>query len=107
MPADQVGQASGISNMARYVGGALGVAAVATIYDSVTASHEDAGASAADALAAGLSRASLLLAIVSAAGVALAILMKRHRAPKPGAVDRAAAAAVTTHTIPTAPLERA
>ena len=103
--ADQVGQASGISNMARYVGGALGVAAVATVYDNVTRSHEDAGASAAAALAAGLSRASILLAIVSAAGVALAILMGRHRAPKPGAVDLAAAAAATTHTIPTVPLE--
>jgi MFS family permease len=33
---DQVGQASGISNMARYIGGSVVVAAVATIFNSVT-----------------------------------------------------------------------
>ena len=37
--ADEVGQASGISNMARYVGGSLAVAAAATIYSSVTTHH--------------------------------------------------------------------
>ena len=38
---DQVGQASGISNMARYIGGSVVVAAVATIFNSVTASSTD------------------------------------------------------------------
>ena len=103
VPADQVGQASGISNMARYIGGSLVVAATATVYDSTIAGHRDAGESASDALAAGLSRASLLLALMSAAGVALAVLVRRHRATKAQAVDRAAAAAVTVHTIPTTP----
>ena len=56
--ADQVGAASGISNMARYIGGSLFVAAAATIYSSVAEDHRAAGASAAAALAAGLSRAS-------------------------------------------------
>ena len=59
---DQVGQASGISNMARYIGGSLAVAAAASVYDSVISSRTAEGASASDALAAGLSRASLLLA---------------------------------------------
>ena len=99
--ADEVGQASGISNMARYVGGSLAVAAVATVYNSVAVDRREAGSSAADALAAGLSRSSLLLAIMSAAGVALVLLLGRHRARRPRAVDRAAAAAVTVHTIPT------
>ena len=96
---DQVGQASGISNMARYIGGSLAVAAVATIYNTVVTDHKKAGAQAGDALAAGLSRASLLMAIVCAAGVALAALMVRHRYVKQRAVDRAAAAAATTHTV--------
>jgi EmrB/QacA subfamily drug resistance transporter len=96
---DQVGQASGISNMARYIGGSLAVAAVATIYNSVTTDHKTAGASPAEALAAGLSRSALVMAIACAAGVALAILVVRHRYAKQRAVDRAAAAAATTHTI--------
>jgi hypothetical protein len=41
---------------------------------------------------------------MSAAGVALALLMARHRAARPRAIDRAAAAAVTVHTIPTEPV---
>jgi MFS family permease len=101
---EEVGQASGISNMARYIGGSLAVAAVATVSTAVTNNHRQAGAPPADALAAGLSRAALLLAITSAAGVALALLLARHRAPKPGAIHRAAAAAVTTHTIPIEPV---
>jgi MFS family permease len=101
---EEVGQASGISNMARYIGGSLAVAAVATVSTAVTDNHREAGAAPADALAAGLSRAALLLAIMSAAGVALALLLARHRAPKPGAIHRAAAAAATTHTIPIEPV---
>jgi hypothetical protein len=90
--------------MARYIGGSLAVAAVATISDAVIDSHVEAGDSQSDALAAGLSRASIVMAVMSAAGVALALLMARHRGRAPRAVDRAAAAAVTTHTIPTEPV---
>jgi len=98
----QVGQASGISNMARYVGGSLAVAAAATVSSAATANQQ--GAPAADALAAGLSAASLLLAILSAAGIALVLLMRRHRSAPVSAVHRAAAAAASSHTIPTQPL---
>jgi hypothetical protein len=98
--AEQVGQASGISNMARYIGGSLAVAATATVYSTVTERHEKAGASAAEALAAGLSRSALLMAIMSAAGVLLAVLVARHRLAKLRAVDRAAAASAAAHTIP-------
>jgi MFS family permease len=104
VPADQVGAASGISNMARYVGGSLAVAAAATVSTAVTDARRAAGESAADALAAGLSRASLLLSIMSGLGVALLLLMGRHRAERAEAVHRSAAAASTTHTIPTRPL---
>ncbi|MEV4351519.1 MFS transporter [Actinoplanes sp. NPDC049596] len=100
--ADQVGQASGISNMARYVGGSLAVAAAATVSTAATDNHQ--GEPAADALAAGLSAASLLLAIMSAAGVALVVLMRRHRQAHASAVHLAAAAAAASHTIPTRPV---
>ncbi|MBB2941267.1 EmrB/QacA subfamily drug resistance transporter [Actinoplanes lutulentus] len=101
--ADEVGQASGISNMARYVGGSLAVAAVATVSTSVTDSSGAAGKSVADALAAGLGAAAIVLTLMSAAGVALLVLMGRHRGEKTTAVHLAAAAAGTSHTIPTRP----
>lgn len=90
--------------MARYIGGAVAVAAVATVFNAVTNSHLHAGASQSDALAAGLAGAALLLAIFSAAGVALSVLVARHRAERPRAIHRAAAAAATAHTIPTQPV---
>jgi EmrB/QacA subfamily drug resistance transporter len=105
VPENQVGQASGISNMARYVGASLAVAAAGTVYSSTIQRHLDEGASRADALAAGVSRAALLMAIMCAAGVWLAALLRKHKQPKPDAVHRAAAAAVTAHTIPTKPVE--
>ncbi|MFC7528644.1 MFS transporter [Actinoplanes sp. GCM10030250] len=104
VPAAEVGQASGISNMARYVGGSLAVAAAATVSTAVTDGRTQAGETTSDALAAGLAGASVLLAVMSAAGVALVLLMGRHRADKPGAVHLAAAAAASTHTIPTRPV---
>jgi EmrB/QacA subfamily drug resistance transporter len=101
--ADQVGEASGISNMARYIGGSVAVAAVAMIYNAVINNHRDAGDSAGEALAAGLSSASLTMAIWCACGVGLIALMRRHHARRPQAVDLAAAAAASVHTIPTQP----
>jgi EmrB/QacA subfamily drug resistance transporter len=102
--ADQVGQASGISNMARYIGGSLAVAAVATVYNAVTTSRLDEGVPASEALATGLSRSALLLAIFCAAGVLLAGFVRRYRPARPRAIDRAAAAAAPVHTIPTEPV---
>jgi EmrB/QacA subfamily drug resistance transporter len=104
VPANQVGAASGISNMARYIGGSLAVAAVATIYTSATDRHLAAGESPSDALAAGLSRSALLMTLMCLGGVALAALVRRHRARHPEAIDLAAAAAVVAHTIPTRPV---
>jgi MFS family permease len=98
--ADAVGQASGISNMARYIGGSLAVAATATIFSAVDERQRAAGLAAADALATGLARAALALTIMSAAGVALALLVGRHRPAKPKAVDLSTAAASHVHTIP-------
>ncbi|WP_231956979.1 MULTISPECIES: MFS transporter [unclassified Actinoplanes] len=100
---DQVGQASGISNMARYVGGSLAVAAAATVSNGVGDGRTATGAPPAEALTAGLAGGALLLALMSAAGVALALLLRRHRAAPVAAVHLAAAAAATSHTIPTRP----
>jgi EmrB/QacA subfamily drug resistance transporter len=103
VPANQVGQASGISNMARYIGGSLFVAAVASIYASSTSGAAEGGASPSEALATGLSRSSFALAILCAGAILAAFLLGRHRARAPQAVDRAAAAAAAVHTIPTQP----
>jgi EmrB/QacA subfamily drug resistance transporter len=99
--ADKVGAASGISNMARYVGGSLAVAAVATVYSTVTHNHLNGGASASDALAAGVSRSAVFLAIACLAGAAMAAFAARHRIARLRGVDRAAAASATSHTIAT------
>jgi EmrB/QacA subfamily drug resistance transporter len=104
---DQVGQASGISNMARYIGGSVAVAAVAMIFNSVINHNTQAGKSDADALAAGLSAASLTMAIWCACGIALVVFLRRHRPRQPQAIDRAAAAAASLHTIPTEPARAA
>src|SRR4029078_9165184 len=100
VPEEQVGAASGISNMARYVGASVFVAIAAAVYSSTTASKIDAGESPSDALAHGFGRVSLVMAIVSALGIPLAIAAKRARSPKPETIDYAAAAASSTHTLP-------
>ena len=101
---DQVGQASGISNMARYIGGSVVVAAVATIFNTAAVEESAAGSAASDALAAGVSRAALLMAILAGLGIAIALLMGRHELARPRAVELAAAATgALSHTIPTQP----
>jgi hypothetical protein len=100
---DQVGSASGISNMSRYVGAAVAVAAAAMVSNAVNVDRREAGESAADALASGLAAASVMMAIWCALGVALVVLLARGRRARTRAVDRAAAAAVSVHTIPVEP----
>ncbi len=102
--ADEVGQASGISNMARYIGGSVAVAAVAMVFSAVTNKKLAAGSATPDAIASGLSSAALVLALFSAAGVGLALLARGHRQARASAVDRAAAAAAGSHTLPTRPV---
>ncbi len=93
----EVGAASGISNMARYVGAALLTAAAATIYGSATA---DGTSQHAEAIADGVARSALLMTIASALGIAVALLYGRHRPARPQLGDHAAAAAVVVHTVP-------
>jgi EmrB/QacA subfamily drug resistance transporter len=94
VPEHQVGAASGISNMARYVGAAAMVAIAAALYAPSTAPPTP------DDLADGFGRASLGLTIISAAGIALALLAARHRPPQPRPGDYTAAAVTTAaHTV--------
>lgn len=102
---EQVGSASGISNMARYIGGSVAVAIVATIFNASTNSHLDDGASDADAIAAGLSSACVMMAIWAGLGVLLIVFMRRMRLRRTRAIDRAAGATAAFHTIPV-PQER-
>jgi EmrB/QacA subfamily drug resistance transporter len=99
--AEQVGAASGVSNMARYVGAAVATALAATIYATVTANRTAAGETTSEALSAGLALASWVMAAFSFAGVLMALVMARYRAAKGTVHDSAAAAAAHTHTLPT------
>lgn len=101
VPQSQVGGASGVSNMARYVGAAVATALAATIYGTVIANRTADGAAQADALAAGLAGAAWLMAIFSFVGVLMALVMKRHRPPAGTLDDAAASAAAALHTLPT------
>ena len=84
VPVEQVGAASGISNMARYVGAAVMTSVAAAVYGSVPADRLDAGKAPGDALAAGFSRVALVMAIISALGIPLALMMGRHRSTQAG-----------------------
>ncbi|MET0766738.1 MAG: MFS transporter [Aeromicrobium sp.] len=101
VPQSQVGGASGVSNMARYVGAAVATALAATVYGTVIANRTADGAAQADALAAGLAGASWLMAAISFIGVLMALVMKRHRPPAGTLEDAAASAAAALHTLPT------
>jgi EmrB/QacA subfamily drug resistance transporter len=102
VPEEQVGGASGVSNMARYVGAAVATALAATIYSTVDSDRAADGASAADALASGLAAASWMLAIVSFIGLAITVIViRRHRTGGATLEDSAAAAAAHLLTLPT------
>ncbi|MGO4258004.1 MFS transporter [Marmoricola sp. RAF53] len=101
VPANQVGEASGVSNMARYVGAAVATAVAATVYAQVTANHAADGASAGSALASGVAATSWVMAGISFLGVAMGVLMGRHRAARGTIHDAAASAAAGSHTLPT------
>jgi EmrB/QacA subfamily drug resistance transporter len=98
---EQVGTASGVSNMARYVGAAVATALAATVNASVITNQTGSGHSQSDALASGLAAASWVMAVFSFAGVVMAVLMGRHRAARGTLEDSAAAASAHLHTLPT------
>ena len=77
VPENQVGGASGVSNMARYVGAAVATALAATIYGTVITNQTADGHSKGDALASGLAAASWMMAVFSFLGVADGLVMGR------------------------------
>jgi EmrB/QacA subfamily drug resistance transporter len=99
--ANQVGAASGVSNMARYVGAAVATALAASIYGSVIANQTAKGAPPADALASGLATASWVMAGFSVAGLLMAVVMGRHRTASGTLQDAASSAAAVSVTLPT------
>jgi MFS family permease len=100
VPPEQVGAASGISNMARYVGAAVFTAVSAAVYSSESSGRIDDGEPRADALATAFGRVAVVMAILSALGIPLALAAKRHRQPKPELIDYVAAATAHSHTLP-------
>jgi EmrB/QacA subfamily drug resistance transporter len=104
---EQLGAASGISNMGRYVGAAVLTAVTAAIFNSVRARHQAAGATAAHALATGFGRSAIGLAFFCAFGIALALLVGRFRPSGSRTAQYAAAAAGTSHTLPPRPITSA
>lgn len=100
VPVEQVGAASGISNMARYVGAAVMTAIAAAVYGSVSADRIAAGKEPGDALASGFSRVAFVMVVVSALGIPLALTAGRIRPAKPELQDYAIAAASHSHTLP-------
>ncbi len=96
----QVGEASGVSNMARYVGPAVMTAIVAALYTEIPARQMADGASTADALVSGFRGAAIALTLVSACGIFLYHLARGYRPAPPTGVDVAIAAAAPVMTIP-------
>lgn len=101
VPQTQVGGASGVSNMARYVGAAVATALAATIYENVISTRSAAGLPLDDALASGVAAASWAMAVFSFIGVLMAFVIARHRPAKGTLNDAAAAAAALSYTLPT------
>ncbi|WP_432479886.1 MFS transporter [Nocardioides sp. GXQ0305] len=111
VPAAQVGEASGVSNMARYVGAAVATALAATIYASVSANQQADGASTAAALSAGIGAASWVMAGFSLVGVVMGAVFIARIRPGQGrntledVLAAAASAAAVVHTVPPAPAD--
>ncbi|WP_400999427.1 MFS transporter [Agromyces sp. GXQ0307] len=95
----EVGAASGISNMARYVGAAVMTAIVASVYGGVGARRMDAGETDGAALADAFSWSSISMGIWCALGIALALLVARGVTRGPRSFEAAAAASSLSHTL--------
>ena len=84
VPVHEAGLASGLINTTRQIGGALGLAIMATVATGIVASHESSHPHAAPAaLTAGYRAAFLIAGGVMLVGVLLAALLPKLHAPSP------------------------
>ncbi len=82
VPVHEAGLASGLINTTRQIGGALGLAIMATVASSVVASNEAGSHHSADeALTAGYRAAFIIAGGVMVVGVLLAMLLPKLKAP--------------------------
>ncbi|MFF2493643.1 MFS transporter [Agromyces sp. NPDC058064] len=95
----EVGAASGVSNMARYVGAAVMTAIVASVYSGVNARQLAGGASDSAALAQAFSWSSISMGIWCVLGIGLVLLVARRVRRNSAQFEAAAAAASFSHTI--------
>ncbi len=86
VPVHEAGLASGLINTTRQIGGALGLAIMATVASTIVASHERAPHhSPAEALTAGYRAAFIIAGCVMVIGVLLAALLPKLNATPGGA----------------------
>ena len=94
IPPQEAGLASGLINTSRQIGGAVGLAAMATVAAGVAKHHAPGAHATLAALTRGYDRTFLVTAVIMIAGALLAQLLPKTQLAHPGAPARAAAESV-------------
>jgi len=90
VPSAQAGLASGLVNTARQIGGAVGLAVLATLAASATRDSHQAAHSVQAALTAGYDRAFLAAGVLLLVGAGLALLIRSETPARPSAATNPA-----------------
>jgi MFS family permease len=86
VPAHEAGLAAGLINTTRQVGGALGLAIMATVASTIASHRVLAHHSADSALTSGYRAAFVIAGCAALIGALLASLLPRHTTPIPAAI---------------------